>query len=83
MSYEIIFKQKIRAILKKLDNSSRIQIIKKIGHLGENPYLGKPLTSILVGSRSLRIGKYRVIYKIVENKLIVIVLDIGHRKSIY
>ncbi|MBA3721739.1 MAG: type II toxin-antitoxin system RelE/ParE family toxin [Parachlamydiaceae bacterium] len=44
---------------------------------------GKPLRYSLKGYRSLRVGEYRVIYKIDEDKVIVIIVDIDHRKDIY
>lgn len=31
----------------------------------------------------VRQGNYRIIYEVVENKLIILVLKIGHRKDIY
>ena len=31
----------------------------------------------------VRVGDYRVIYKIDDNVLIILVIDIGHRKNIY
>ena len=31
----------------------------------------------------LRIGRYRIIYDIINNELVVLVLDINHRKDIY
>ena len=31
----------------------------------------------------VRQGNYRIIYEVIENKLIVLVLKIGHRKDIY
>ena len=44
---------------------------------------GKPLRYSLKGYRRLRIGEYRVIYKIDEDKVIVIIVDIDHRKDVY
>ena len=44
---------------------------------------GKPLRYSLKGYRRLRIGDYRVIYKIDEGRVIVIIVDIDHRKDIY
>lgn len=44
---------------------------------------GKPLKYSLKGYRRLRVGKYRVIYKIDEDKVIVIIIDIDHRQDIY
>jgi len=81
--YRIIFKSPAKRFLQKLDNSLQQRIIKRLRKLKENPRLGKPLTATLAGLWSLRIDKYKVIYKIIENKLIIIVLCIGHRKDIY
>ncbi|MFC1679592.1 type II toxin-antitoxin system RelE/ParE family toxin [Elusimicrobiota bacterium] len=51
--------------------------------LAEDPTLGKPLKGTLQGDRSHRVGSYRIIYTVAERKLIVYVLDIGHRQDIY
>jgi len=81
--YRIIFKSPAKRFLKKLDSSLQQRIIKRLKKLKENPRLGKPLTATLAGLWSLRIDKYRAIYKVIENKLIIIVIGIGHRKDIY
>ncbi len=44
---------------------------------------GKPLRYSLKGYRRLRVGDYRVIYKVDEDKVIVIIVEIDHRKDIY
>lgn len=44
---------------------------------------GKPLRYSLKGYRRLRIGYYRVIYRVEEDKVIVVVVDIDHRKDVY
>ena len=31
----------------------------------------------------VRVGQYRVVYEILEDRVIVIVLKVGHRKDIY
>jgi len=50
--------------------------------LQTNPIeFGKPLQYSLKGCRRLRVGKYRVIYKI-EGKT-VLVIKIGHRDDVY
>jgi len=81
--YRIIFKSPAEKFFRKLDNLIQQRIFKKLKKLKENPRLGKPLTATLAGLWSLRIDKYRVIYKIIENKLIIIVLNINHRKDVY
>ena len=44
---------------------------------------GKPLKYGLKGYRRLRVGDYRVIYRIVDEKVVVIIIDREHRKNIY
>ncbi|MBF0595145.1 MAG: type II toxin-antitoxin system RelE/ParE family toxin [Candidatus Omnitrophica bacterium] len=51
--------------------------------LSAEPYLGKPLRHELKGKYSLRVGVYRIIYRVERREVIVYVLDIGHRREIY
>jgi len=44
--------------------------------------LGKPLRYSLRGARRLRVGDYRVIYRI-EPPDVVLVVKIGHRREVY
>ena len=51
--------------------------------LGTNPIeYGKPLQYSLKGCRRLRVGDYRIIYKIEEPDTVLIV-KVGHRKEVY
>jgi mRNA interferase RelE/StbE len=45
--------------------------------------LGKALTGDKGGLWRYRIGDYRAICKLEDEKLIVLVLDLGHRREIY
>jgi len=54
-----------------------------IRNLENNPYIGRPLRGELSGKRSLRIGDYRVIYVIDEDKNLVILYTVKHRKKVY
>jgi mRNA interferase RelE/StbE len=42
---------------------------------------GAPLAGNLAGFRKLRIGDYRVVYKVREHQVLVFVLAIGHRRD--
>ena len=81
--YEIIFRTPAEKFLKKLDKNIQRKILKKISILRENPRIGKPLSGDLAGLWRLRCEKYRIIYEIKNQELIVFVLTIGHRKNIY
>jgi mRNA interferase RelE/StbE len=70
--------------LKKIDSKTRSQNLAKIEHLKEGPLLlGKALTGPLKEFRSVRAAgqRYRIIYKVLEDKIIVIVVAVGIRKS--
>lgn len=44
---------------------------------------GKPLSGSLKGHRRLRVGDYRIIYRILPDGHTIHIVAIGHRKEIY
>ena len=54
-----------------------------IDRLAEEPTIGVPLKGELKGCWKYRIGSYRIVYQIVRKQLVVLILDIGHRKEVY
>ena len=81
--YEIIIEPPAERFIKTLEKKEQKEIMDKIELLSDNPRIGKELVGRLAGLRSLRVSSYRVIYKIEETKLIVVVSRVGHRKDIY
>lgn len=81
--YRIIFKSPVKKFLKKLDKNIQRMLFKKIKQLSKNPRLGKPLLGNLSGLWRLRVYKYRIIYQIKNEELIIMILNISHRKDIY
>ena len=81
--YSLNLDKKAKDFLKKLDKPEQKRILDKLEQLKTNPELGKPLTGNLTGLWSLRIGDKRAIYQIFHDKLMVLVIKIGHRKNIY
>ncbi len=78
----IFYTEEFRRDVKKIKERDVLERLKKIiEHLRENPQTGKPLRYSLTGLRSIKMGKFRVIYKIEGDKIIL--LKIGHRKSVY
>ena len=54
------------------------------GALRANPYrVGKPLRAPLAHLHSARRGEYRVIYQIVDQRLIISVVSVVHRRDAY
>ena len=86
MKYQIIYEEGVvKEDLPSLDNSNRQRIIKEVREklsIAPDQY-GRPLRGKLKGFRRLRIGDYRVIYRIDRKKSIVLIIMIIHRKSKY
>lgn len=81
MIYELIFDKEFKRDLLRFDREVRNRILKKIFELEKYPELGKHLIGVDIWS--LRIGKYRVLYKIKYKQLQVLVLAVEHRKNVY
>ncbi len=87
MQYKVIFAERAKKQLKKLDKHIAALIIgwleKNIQNC-ENPRLhGKGLVENKSGQWRYRIGDYRVICEIQDKEIIVLVLEVGHRRDIY
>ena len=84
MVYQVTILPSALRALQRLDRPARERILAKIALLSDNP---RPAQSkILKGDEPyyrLRVGDYRVIYKIEDEFLVVLVVRIGHRKEIY
>ena len=84
MNYRIIYEEAvIREDFPRLGGSVRQQIIKDVGKklsIAPNQF-GRPLGDVLKGYRRLRVGDYRVIYR-VENTSVLVVMVI-HRRTQY
>jgi mRNA interferase RelE/StbE len=51
--------------------------------IAHNPMIGKILSGNFKGARSYRLGIIRIIYKQYKDRLLVVVLNIAHRKEVY
>jgi len=86
VNYNIIYSEKVlERDFPALPTTMRSRIKRAIDErLTTDPInLGKPLSGRLVGSKRLRVGSYRVIYKIDRLKHTVTITEVGHRDSIY
>ncbi len=85
MAYKVLYKASVEKDFKQIDKTSQKRIISKIEkELAQNPKeLGKPLKGQYRGLWTYRISEYRVVYKISEEEILILVLKIGHRKDVY
>ena len=87
MKYKVEFTQRALKDLKKLDRHTAALIlgwIRKNLEGCENPRLyGKGLTANRSGQWRYRVGDYRLLAEIEDDKIIILILSIGHRREIY
>jgi len=82
-NYVIVLSKKARKILDNLSDNIAEPIHDAIITLEENP---RPVGYKKLKNRNayrIRTGDYRIIYEIIDNKLIITIITIGHRKDIY
>ena len=83
MTYQVEIDRAARKVLASLDGSVRPRVVSAIRELANNP---RPSGCVKLTNREawrIRIGDYRVIYEIRDAVLVVLVVDIGHRREIY
>ena len=81
--YSLQFKQSFYKELRALPKKDVKRIVERIDRLADNPR--GPGCEKLSGQERYRVrqGVYRIIYEIEDARLIVIVLKVGHRGSVY
>jgi mRNA interferase RelE/StbE len=79
---EIVLTRRALKDLDQLDRPIRKRIIEKLNELSADPTAyGSRLTDSRLGSFRFRIGDWRVVFDITDDRIIV--LRIGHRREIY
>lgn len=80
--YKLIYSDDALKQLEKLNKIMQKRIINSLERIRIRPY---PFVKKLVGCPffRLRVGDYRVLLDIQESKLLILVLELGHRKNIY
>jgi hypothetical protein len=81
--FTIEFRPRARKSLSRIAKADRERIIAAIELLRFDPV---PPTARRLTGRSdyrIRVGKYRVIYAFEGKKLVVVIIEIGHRREIY
>ena len=84
MKYSVEFRPAVFKSLKRLPKKDLRKIKKKIDRLAEN--LPDPATTKMKGINPfhrVRSGDYRIVYQILEDRLVILVVKVGHRKDVY
>lgn len=85
--YHVEFAPDAHKFLRKMDPGVRAMLLKWVRknlENCENPRAhGKALAGNLAGLWRYRVGDYRLIAKIEDARVVILILDIGHRREIY
>ena len=84
--YRVVFEKNAIKQLSKIDKSQKVMLysyIEKTLQGTENPrMLGSSLKGTLKSYWRYRIGDYRIIADINDSEIVIIVIEVGHRKEI-
>jgi addiction module RelE/StbE family toxin len=86
MMYTIVPNPDVESTFRKMgkkDAARFEQLIKKLGELGKNPEIGKPLRRPMQGLRRLHIGHYVLTYKFEKKKGLIMLVDFSHHDDVY
>jgi mRNA interferase RelE/StbE len=82
--YQIVFRDDARKSFGQLDRPVQRRVSQVIDRLAENP---RPAQATqLVGDRAtwrVRVGDWRILYEIHDDKVVVLILDVRHRSRAY
>ena len=89
MTWRIDFNKRAARELKKLKKTSPqtglriIRELEEISEMEDPRSRGKAMTGNYAGYWRYRVGDYRIICDIVDNQLLILALEVGHRREIY
>lgn len=84
MSWRVVLTAEARRNLRKLDSVARRRVQAALEILSVNPR--PPSATQLVGGSGrwrARTGDYRIVYRIRDEELVILVIAVGHRREIY
>ncbi len=85
MAWTLEFGPRAQRALKKLDRQTAARLIAYLENVaaGDSRRRGKALTGELGGFWRYRVGDWRVICRLEDARLVVLVIDVGHRREVY
>jgi mRNA interferase RelE/StbE len=85
--WTVEFDDRARRELRKLDPGVQQEILRylreRIAGSPDPRQFGKPLRMNLAGLRCYRVGQYRLICRFEEDRFVVLVIKVGHRRKVY
>ncbi len=83
MTYSVRIKASAAKQLARVDVRTRRLLVAQIDRLAADPHVGTVLKGELDGLRRVRVGAYRIVFEVRDRQLLVLVVRLGHRSSVY
>jgi mRNA interferase RelE/StbE len=87
MAWTVEFDERARKDLRRLDTIVQKSILRylrqRVAAASDPRRLGKPLHGEFAGLWRYRVGDWRLVCRIEDKKLVVLVLTVGHRREVY
>jgi mRNA interferase RelE/StbE len=83
VAYSVRIKRSAARDLGRIPEHDRARIVDAIDGLAEHPHTGSSLKGALRGLRRIRVGRYRVVYEVRDAALVVLVVRVAQRGTVY
>jgi mRNA interferase RelE/StbE len=82
--FKLLYTDEARKQILKIKDAQIKDVLRQaLEQIAGNPSIGKPLTKQLKGRYSYRVRDYRIIYRVFQDRIIVVILIVGHRRDVY
>ena len=81
--YAVEFLPSAARELSKLEPAVRRRLARRIDRLAEDPRAGAVSLRGAEDTWRARVGDYRILYQVRDDRLLILVIRIGHRRDVY
>ncbi|MGD8816466.1 MAG: type II toxin-antitoxin system RelE/ParE family toxin [Acidobacteriota bacterium] len=81
MSYSIRIKASAAKALRWITATDRARLVGAIDRLAREPGAGGTLKGEFSGLRRLRVGRFRIVYEVIEGELVVLIIRTVQRRD--
>ena len=83
MTWTLVYATSAARAIGRLDPAVRRRLLAALRRLRGDPERGQRLLLALRGLRFLRTGDYRIVYRVIESRVEILVVAVGHRRDVY
>ena len=83
MEFQLRIEPKARKEFEKIPDRFKLRIEVAFAVLRNSPYAGKKLKGRYKGSYSWRVWPYRIVYRIYNSHVLIVIIGIKHRQGAY